>query len=73
MKKGLFFVIFATLLISALAMGDKTMNKAHKGMEKDGKKVNCVYCHNGTDIPKKGQDFNKFIKTPTCAGEKCHK
>ena len=73
MKKAVFFAVVATLFISALAMGDKNLNKIHKGMMKDGNKVNCVFCHKGTDIPRKGQEYNKFLKTPTCAGEKCHK
>ena len=73
MKHLLFLVVFATMFVSALAFGDKKMNKIHKGMEKDGKKINCVYCHKDTNIPKEGTDFNKHMKNPSCAGENCHK
>ena len=73
MKKILFIIVTASMFVSALALGDKNMNKIHRGMKKDGKKVNCAYCHKGTDIPKKGQDFDKFLKTETCAGDNCHK
>jgi len=73
MKHVFFFAVVTAMFISALAFGDKKLNKIHKGMEKDGKKVNCVYCHKGTDIPKEGTDFNKFLKHPSCAGEGCHK
>ncbi|MBN2529883.1 MAG: hypothetical protein JXR76_26065 [Deltaproteobacteria bacterium] len=73
MKHLLFVVVIATMFVSALAMGNKNINKIHKGMVQNGKKVNCVFCHKDTAIPReKGADYKKLLKTPSCAGEKCH-
>lgn len=72
MKRLFFGIVITTMLIGAIAMGDKKLNDVHKGMEVDGKKVNCVFCHKGTDIPKEGTDYKKYYSTPTCAGAKCH-
>lgn len=60
------------MFVGALAIGDVKMNKAHKGMEVEGKKVNCIYCHKGTNIPKKGTDYKKYESQKTCAGKNCH-
>ncbi|MBN2340026.1 MAG: hypothetical protein JXX29_06840 [Deltaproteobacteria bacterium] len=72
MKQLLFVTVIATMFIGALAMGDVKLNKSHKGMDVDGKKVNCVYCHKDTNIPKKGTDYKKHQSSATCSGSKCH-
>ncbi|OHD64808.1 MAG: hypothetical protein A2176_10850 [Spirochaetes bacterium RBG_13_51_14] len=80
MKK--FYLFSAALLIIAAfsvtnVMGNVKIQQKHKGMKKDGKAVNCVYCH-GTNanklIEKKaGQNLAQLQKGPTCVGAGCHK
>ena len=75
MKRYIAAIISITVLVGSFLAADPKMNKAHKGMTKDGVKVNCNYCHKSPgNIPKKkGQDIKALYKTKTCAGEGCHK
>lgn len=67
-------IVSVTILASSLLSADPKMNKVHRGMMRDGVKVNCNYCHKtpGNLPKKKGQDINALYKSKTCAGEGCH-
>lgn len=72
MKKFIFVAAISTLFISALAFSSAPLNKAHKGQEKDGAKINCAYCHKKAGIAKESKDYDKHKKGKFCAGSGCH-
>ncbi len=74
-------IILVLLMISAAAFSNVKISAKHKDLSKDGKKVNCAYCHTG-DLKiekKKGQTDGKKLngtalsKIKSCAGSDCHK
>ena len=72
MKKIIMAVIIASAFLSVLASGSMKLNKLHKGMNKDGNKINCAYCHTVNKIPKKGNDYKSYQKNAYCQGKGCH-
>ncbi len=74
MKRFITPIVFAAILAAAVLNANPTIFKAHKGMTgKDSAKINCVYCHKTTAIPKaKGNDIEKLKKGPYCAMKDCH-
>jgi hypothetical protein len=79
MKKICFFMLMIMITTVAVYSNSKLAAK-HKYLEKDDKKVNCVYCHGG-DVKikkKKNQIINntlngvEFSKIKSCAGDDCH-
>ena len=77
-RLGVFLVV---LMFSVSAFSNVKISAKHKDLTKDGKKVNCAYCH--TDVAKiekkKGQMDGKKLngaslaKNKSCAGKDCHK
>lgn len=73
MKKLLFILAIASMLIGTAIGADVLLNKKHKGLNgKDGDKVNCVYCHKKAGNPKKTKEYEKYKKGPFCMIEGCH-
>ena len=78
-KRLSFFLVM--LMISSVAFSNVKISAKHKDKMKDGKKVNCLYCHAGdSKIEKKkgqiqGQKLNgvALSKIKSCAGADCHK
>jgi len=74
-----FYMFSAALLIIAAfsianLMANPEIMKKHAGKSKDGKNVNCMYCHNTAKIEKKGgQNKQALMKKPECLGSGCHK
>jgi hypothetical protein len=74
-----FYLFCATLLVivafsAASIMANPAIMKKHAGKTKDGKAVNCGYCHTANNIEKKkGQDHIALEKKPACMGAGCHK
>ena len=73
------FYLFSTALLiitaftAANLMANPEIMKKHAGKQKDGKNVNCAYCHTGAKIEKKGgQDHKALEKKPQCQGSGCH-
>jgi hypothetical protein len=78
-KKISFFIVLMMISSAAVYSNSKLAGK-HKYMEKDGKKIDCKYCHSG-DVKidkKKGQVkdsmFNgvELSKIKSCSGSGCH-
>ena len=68
----------ALLMITAFSIANLMANpeimKKHAGKSKDGKNVNCAYCHTFAKIEKKaGQNKQALTKKPECLGSGCHK
>ncbi len=72
MKKIIFAATIATMFIGTMLFADVPLNKKHKGMEKDGQKVNCAYCHKKAGNPKEGKDYAKYKNGKFCKGSGCH-
>lgn len=80
MKKIMVVLAVVSLSSSALFSNPVIMGK-HKDMIKEGKKVDCGYCHmTGLKIPQqKGQikdgklNGKKFSLVKGCNGKECHK
>jgi len=72
MKKIIFGLAIATMFVSTVLFADVTLNKKHKGLEKDGAKINCVYCHKKAGNPKEGKDYAKYKSGKFCKGSGCH-
>lgn len=75
-----FSFIITAILISAVAFSNPQIASKHKDLSKDGKKVNCLYCHTDAKVEKKkdqikGKSLNgvQLSKIKTCAGPACHK
>lgn len=74
-------IILVLLMITGAAFSNVKISAKHKNSTKDGKKVNCAYCH--TSVMKiekkkgqiKGEALNgvNFSKIKSCAGKDCHK
>jgi hypothetical protein len=82
-KKTVFAVIilFSVLFTAAVLYASPAISSQHLNMEKNGKKVNCAYCHSNPVFKieqEKGQlgkdSLNgvPFSKIKTCAGSGCH-
>jgi len=56
-----FGVLLVVLMFSATAFSNVKISGKHKDLSKDGKKVNCAYCHtdNAKIEKKKGQSDGK--------------
>ena len=74
------FYLFCTAVLMIVAfsaasiMANPAIMKKHAGKSKDGKVVNCGYCHTAAKIEKKkGQNHAALEKGPTCVGAGCHK
>jgi hypothetical protein len=77
MRKFYMFAV-SLLIIAAFSavslMANPEIMKKHAGKSKDGKNVNCGYCHTGAKIAKKGgQNHKELEKMPACLGAGCHK
>jgi nitrate/TMAO reductase-like tetraheme cytochrome c subunit len=74
-------ILLVFLMVAGAAFSNVKISGKHKDKMKDGKKVNCGYCHTGEmKIEKKkgqvqGQKLNgvAFSKIKSCAGSDCHK
>lgn len=74
-------VLIVLLMFSVTAFSNVKIAGKHKDLTKDGKKVNCAFCH--TDVAKiekkKGQLDGKKLNgaalssNKSCAGKDCHK
>ena len=80
MIKKISFLIIMILFSTAVVYSNTKLSAKHKYLEKDGKKVDCKYCHSGDlNIKKKknqlkGDTLNgvAFSQIKSCAGEGCH-
>jgi hypothetical protein len=75
------FYLFATALVFMTAFTVSTLANPeimgkHKGKQKDGKNINCVYCHGNNANPliekKGGQNKAQLKQRPGCKGPGCH-
>ncbi|NLV68398.1 MAG: hypothetical protein GXY14_12075 [Spirochaetes bacterium] len=75
------FSLILMLVISTAGFSNVGIMGKHKNMTKDGKKIDCNYCHAGSVklAKKKGQSANgkvngkKMSQMKACAGKDCHK
>lgn len=83
MKRIVCFVTIFTMALSITSAGlfaNPKINKAHAPLKsKDGKAINCGYCH-GSFAKKKDQQYlrgqakyKEIAKFPSCTGARCHK
>ena len=77
-KISLFMVL---IMISTVAVYSNTkLTAKHKYLEKDGKKIDCAYCHSGDiKIDKKKRQLKDYTlngvelsKIKSCSGGGCH-
>jgi len=80
MSKFTSAAVISVLLIASAGFSNIAISGKHKNLKKDGKKVDCVYCHTGQKIQKKkGQttkekiNGKKFSAIKGCSGKDCHK
>jgi len=74
-------ILLVLLMISGAAFSNVVISGKHKDKMKDGKKVNCAYCHTDSKVEKKkGQMVNKKVFNgvnlaiiKNCDGADCHK
>jgi hypothetical protein len=74
MKKA-YLAIFIGIVFAASALfANPAIQTKHKGLKKDGKMINCAYCHNTGKIEKKkgAADMNAINKKAACMGAGCH-
>jgi hypothetical protein len=63
--------IIAAFAVSTFA--NPTIMKKHAGLKKDGKAINCGYCHTTVGIQKKGgQNVVQLKQNAGCKGQGCH-
>lgn len=76
MRKFYLFSAALTMIVAfsiASVMANPTIMKQHAGKKKDGKNINCGYCHTGSKIEKKkGQNLAALKQLPGCKGQGCH-
>lgn len=74
-------ILLVLIMFSVTAFSNVKISGKHKDLKKDGKTVNCAYCHTGdAKIEKKTGQVNAkklngvaFSKISSCAGSTCHK
>ncbi len=73
-------VLLVLLMFSVTAFSNVKISGKHKDMKKDGKSVNCAFCHTDAKIEKKKGQLNgkklngvAFAQNKSCAGKDCHK
>lgn len=75
-------ILLVLLMIAGAAFSNVKISAKHKDKMKDGKKVNCAFCHTDSKIEKKkgqmsanNKVFNgtNLSKIKNCAGADCHK
>jgi hypothetical protein len=66
----------AALLISSPLLGNMQIQGKHKGATKDGKAINCTFCHTTAKFEKptekRAPNMNKINSSPFCMGSGCH-
>jgi Zn/Cd-binding protein ZinT len=75
------FSLILMLVISTASFSNVTIMGKHKNFTRDGKKINCNYCHAGSvKLEKKKGQFadgkvngKKRSQMKACAGKDCHK
>ena len=73
MKKIGYMVLLALFCVSSVALANPEIQKKHKGLKKDGKMINCGYCHTSAKIKKeKGYGIALVNKNSMCMGAGCH-
>lgn len=73
MKKILLVVALAFMFAGALAFSSPSLVKPHKGMIRNGAKIDCAYCHEASGAPKAGKDYAAYQKKASCQGAGCHR
>ena len=68
------FVIFAgVVFITSLLIANTTIQGKHNGLKKDGKTLNCAFCHTTSVIKKEaGQGMGIVNNNTNCQGSGCH-
>jgi hypothetical protein len=81
MIKKISFLIILIMITTTIAVYSNTKISAqHKYLDRDGKRINCIYCHSGDAkiIKKKGQLKDNSLngvdlsEIKSCAGGSCH-
>ena len=80
MVKKISLLILMIMISTAVVHSNTKLGSKHKYLEKDGKKINCTYCHAGdAKIDKKKNQLKnytlngvEFSKIKSCAGQGCH-
>ncbi len=67
MKKIGFLVLLAAFCTSSIALANTDIQKKHKGLKKDGKMINCAYCHTTAKIEKKKGYGSPWSTRTLCA------
>lgn len=73
MKKTFFAFFMVALFTATSVTANPQIQAKHKGLKKDGKMINCTYCHTTAKIEKKkGYNINNANKNALCMGSGCH-
>ncbi len=76
MKKACLAIFVAAVFISSAVLANPQIQAKHKGFKKDGKMINCTYCHTTAKIEKpavkRAPDMNKINANAFCMGTGCH-
>jgi len=80
MIKKISFIMVLIMLSAGVVYSNSKLSADHRYLEKDGKKVDCKYCHSGElrIAKKKNQLKNNtlngvdFSEIKSCAGAGCH-
>ncbi|HRZ27823.1 MAG TPA: hypothetical protein P5346_15790 [Spirochaetota bacterium] len=76
MKKVTIALVCGMFVFTAAALfANAKLQTAHKGYKGFKAITKCADCHNDTTKleKKKGADYKALLKTPSCAGQGCHK
>ena len=70
------FSFFPLLLLTVSIFANPQIMKQHAGKKKDGKAINCMYCHGNNANPgiakQGGQNKAQLMQKPGCKGQGCH-
>jgi len=86
MKKFISIIVLMSFFSTTALYANSQIQSKHKNMKKDGKTVNCAYCHTQAKIAKldakkgetpkfkkgAGWDLSKVDKISLCTGSGCH-
>ena len=80
MIKRIGFFMILMMISTVVVYSNPKLAGKHKNLQKDDKKINCVYCHSGeAKIEKKKKQIMDYTvngvelsQIKSCAGDGCH-
>ena len=74
MKKIILTLVMLGLFIASTLIANPRLASQHKNMKKDGKALNCNYCHNDAKVPRQKGSYPKakVDANRMCKGSGCH-